>query len=48
MFKAIIYSFTGYSMGNGAVSGAGSAINSDTTLPSAKTRMIQSAGVHLL
>ena len=48
MFKAIIYSFTGCSMGNVAVSGAGSAVNGDTTSPSAKARIIQSVGVHLL
>ena len=35
-------------MGNGAVSNAGSAVNGDTTSPSAKARMIQSVGVHLL
>ena len=47
MFKAIIYSFTGCSMGNGAVTGAGNAVNGDTTSPSAKARMIQLVGVHL-
>ena len=35
-------------MGTGAVSGAGSAVNGDTTSPSAKARMNQSVGVHLL
>jgi len=35
-------------MGNGAISGAGSAVNSDITFPSAKARIIQSVGVHLL
>ena len=44
MFTAIVYSFTGCSMGNGAVTGAGNAVNGDTTSPSAKARMIQSVG----
>ena len=35
-------------MGNVAVAGAGSAVNGETTSPSAKARMIQSIGVHLL
>ena len=35
-------------MGNVAVAGAGSAVNGGTTSPSAKARMIQSVGVHLL
>ena len=38
---AIIYSFAGCSMGNVAVAGAGSAVNGDTTSPSAKARIIQ-------
>ena len=35
-------------MGSGAVESAGSAGNGDTTLPSAKARLNQSVGVHLL
>ena len=35
-------------MGSGAIESAGSAGNGDTTLPSAKARMIQSVRVHLL
>ena len=47
-FVGIIYSIAGCVVGSGAVESAGSAGNGDTTLPSAKARMIQSVGVHLL
>ena len=48
MFKGIMYFIAGYIVGSGAVTGASSVINGGTTLPSARERMIQSVGVHLL
>ena len=42
MFLGIIFSIARCSMGNGAVAGAGSAANGDTTSPSARDRIIQS------
>ena len=48
MFLGIIYSISGCVVGNGAVTGVCSTANGSITLPSAKTRMIQSVGVHLL
>ena len=48
MFLGIIYSISGCVVGTGAATGVGSPGNGNITLPSAKTRMIQSVGVHLL
>jgi len=48
MFKGIMYFIAGCIVGSGAVTGASSVINGGTTLPSARERMIQSVGVHLL
>jgi len=48
MFKGIMYFIAGCIVGCGAVTGASSAINGGTTLPSARERNIQSVGVHLL
>ena len=42
MFLGIIFSIARCSMGNGAVAGAGSAANGDTTSPGARERIIQS------
>ena len=48
MFLGIIYSISGCVVGTGAVTCVCSTVNGSITLPSAKTRMIQSVGVHLL
>ena len=45
MFLGIIYSISGCVVGTGAVTGVCSTANGSITLPSAKTRMIQSVGV---
>ena len=44
MFLGIIFSIARCSMGNGAVAGAGSAANGDTTSPSARKIINQSVG----
>jgi len=44
----IVYSIAGCVVGSDVVADAVSATNGDTTLPSARERMIQLVGVHLL
>ena len=48
MYYHGIYFIAGCGVGGGAVESAGSTGNDDTTLPSAKARMIQSVRVRLL
>ena len=43
-----MYSIAGCVVVSAAEAGAGSAVNGGTTSPSAKARIIQSVGVHLL